>query len=155
VLAEQFLPGAEVTVGVRGNGRAAVPIGLMEIAPAGDDGEPFVYGLEAKRDFRRRVRYHVPPRLAAAQVEAIGAMALAAYRLLGCRDVARLDFRLDADARPHFIECNPLPGLNPESSDLVILARALAPHDPQAYERLVQGIVRDAMQRCGMALPQA
>jgi D-alanine-D-alanine ligase len=142
-------------VGVRGNGPAATAIGLMEIAPAHDDATPFVYGLEAKRDFRRRVRYHVPPRLPAAQVEAIGAMALAAYRLLGCRDVARLDFRLDADARPHFIECNPLPGLNPESSDLVILARAVAADDPRAYERLVQGIVRDAMRRWRIAMPSA
>jgi D-alanine-D-alanine ligase len=153
VLVEQFLPGAEVTVGVRGNGRAAVPIGLMEVAPSHDDGKPFVYGLEAKRDFRRQVRYHVPPRVPAAQLEAIGAMALAAYRLLGCRDVARLDFRLDADARPHFIECNPLPGLNPESSDLVILSRAVAPDDARAYERLVQGIARDAIRRCGLSMP--
>lgn len=155
VLVEEFLPGAEVTVGVRGNGRAARLIGLMEIAPADDRAGAFVYGLDTKRDFRRQVRYHVPPRLRPAQLEAIGALALTAYRLLGCRDIARLDFRLDAAGRPRFIECNPLPGLNPASSDLVILSDALSDRDPRAYPRLVQGILSDALQRCGIAMPRA
>ncbi|MEP6739239.1 MAG: hypothetical protein ABJA61_02595 [Caldimonas sp.] len=153
VLVEEFLPGAEVTVGVRGNGRAASLIGLMEIAPAEASGSAFVYGLEAKRDYLRQVRYHVPPRLRQVELDAIGALALVAYGLLGCRDIARLDFRLDAAGRPHFIECNPLPGLNPESSDLVILSRAARADDPEAYPHLVQGILRDALQRCGMAMP--
>jgi len=153
VLVEKFLPGAEITVGVRGNGRAARPIGLMEIAPADGRAERFVYGLEAKRDFRRQVRYHVPPRPGPALLDDIAALALLAYRLLGCRDVARLDFRLDAAGRPHFIECNPLPGLNPASSDLVILARAVDADDAEAYPRLVQGILADALQRYGLSMP--
>ena len=94
----------------------------MEIAPAGDRGEPFLYCIETKRDFRRQVRYHVPPRLPAAHLDEIRSHALHAYRLLGCRDVARIDFRMDAAGRPRFLECNPLPGLNPYSSDIVILA---------------------------------
>jgi len=71
----------------------------------------------------------------------------AAYRLLGCRDLARIDFRLDAAGQPVFLECNPLPGLNPESSDIVILTRATL-----SYDNLVQGILLDAMQRYGMAI---
>jgi D-alanine-D-alanine ligase len=149
ILVEEFLPGMEITVGVRGNGREAVLIGLMEIAPVAEGGEPFLYSLEVKRDFRRRVCYHVPPRLEAAPLEAIRSHALTAYRLLGCRDFARIDFRLDAAGRPRFLECNPLPGLNPESSDLVILSRMLR-GDDVAYDGLVQGILRDAVHRCGM-----
>ena len=57
-----------------------------------------------KRDWRRRVRYHVPPRLDPATLRSLERHALTAYRLLGCRDLARLDFRLDAAGVPHFLE---------------------------------------------------
>jgi D-alanine-D-alanine ligase len=150
VLVEEFLPGLEVTAGVRGNGSDATLIGLMEIAPAEDRGEPFLYSLETKRDFRRQVRYHVPPRLQAAHLEEIRSHALNAYRLLGCRDFARIDFRLDAAGRPRFLECNPLPGLHPESSDIVILSRKSRPERERPYQGLVQGILRDAAQRHGV-----
>jgi D-alanine-D-alanine ligase len=147
VLVEEFLPGMEVTAGVRGNGRNASLIGLMEIAPAEERGEPFLYSLDTKRDYRRQVQYHVPPRLQPAQLEEIRSHALNAYRLLGCRDVARIDFRLDSAGRPFFLECNPLPGLHPESSDIVILSRMSSPGHVSAYECLVQSILRDAAQR--------
>lgn len=147
VLAEEFLPGAEVTVGIAGNGSRARLLGMMEIAPAAQDGH-FVYSLEVKRDFRRRARYFVPPRLDAPTLAAIEALALKAYRLLGCRDIARMDFRLDAGGQPRFLECNPLPGLNPESGDIVILARAAL-----AYEELVQSILLDAIERTGARIP--
>jgi D-alanine-D-alanine ligase len=152
VLVEEFLPGMEVTAAVRGNGDDTSLIGLMEIAPAGERDEPFLYCIETKRDFRRQVRYHVPPRLPAAHLEGIRSHALDAYRLLGCRDVARLDFRMDGVGRPRFLECNPLPGLNPDSSDIVILAGLLSPGQARPYQRLVQGILRDAAQRYGVSV---
>ena len=152
VLVEEFLPGMEVTAGVRGNGSNASLIGLMEIAPAGDRGDPFLYSLETKRDFRRQVRYHVPPRLQSAHLEEIRTHALNAYRLLGCRDLARIDFRTDAAGQPRFLECNPLPGLHPESSDIVILSRKVWPEDELAYDGLVQGILRDAAERYGISV---
>jgi D-alanine-D-alanine ligase len=152
VLVEEFLPGVEVTVGVRGNGCRASLIGMMEIAPAGDRDEPFLYSLETKRDYRRLVRYHVPPRLHPAQLAEIRSHALNAYRLLGCRDVARIDFRVDRAGRPRFLECNPLPGLHPESSDIVILSRKSSPEHVPVYDCLVQGILRDAALRHRMSV---
>ena len=147
VLVEQYLPGPEVTVGVMGNGRTARILGAMEIAPAVPNG-PFLYSVEAKRNFRERVRYFIPPRVPEPTLREIGRLALTAYRLLGCRDVARLDFRLDAEGRPHFLECNPLPGLNPDTSDIVILsAPALG------YPDLVCGVFREAALRHGREVP--
>jgi D-alanine-D-alanine ligase len=141
VLVEEFLAGAEVTVGVVGNGAGARILGMMEISPP--EAQPFfVYSLEVKRDYKRRVRYHVPPRVNPDIMESLGRLALAAYRLLGCRDIARMDFRLDAKGEPRFMECNPLPGLNPETGDIVLLSRKGLP-----YDRLVQGVLLDAMSR--------
>lgn len=119
VLFEQFIDGDELTVGVVGNSTPSI-LGVMRVIPNQVDG-PFVYSLEVKRDFRNQVRYECPARLAPEVMTAVEEAALAAYRTLGCRDVARIDFRL-RDGVPYFIEANPLPGMNPESSDLVILA---------------------------------
>jgi D-alanine-D-alanine ligase len=144
LLVEEFLPGAEVTVALAGNPPNVRLLGMMEIAPASDGG-PFVYSLEVKRDFRRRVAYHIPPRLDAPLIATIERYAREAYRLLGCRDIARMDFRLNASGQPCFMECNPLPGLNPETSDIVILTAGAIP-----YDRLVQGILLDALRRSGV-----
>jgi D-alanine-D-alanine ligase len=120
----------------------------MEIAPALELGQPFVYSVETKRDWRRRVRYHIPPRMPVETQDLIRTLALTAYRLLGCRDLARVDFRLDAAGQPVFLECNPLPGLNSDSGDIVILSSGVLP-----YEMLIQGVLRDAAERWGIPLP--
>jgi D-alanine-D-alanine ligase len=74
--------------------------------------------------------------------------ARAVFRVLGCRDVARIDFRLRA-GQPYFLEVNPLPGLNPETSDLVILARAVG----WSYSRLIGAILGAALERTRGAGP--
>lgn len=124
VLIEQFIPGDEVTVGVVGNSPPQV-IGMMSIHPAVSEAAPngrFVYSLEVKRDYERQVRYAAPPALDVAVQAKLRAAALEVFTALGCYDVARVDFRLDGN-EPYFLEVNPLPGLNPIYSDLVILAR--------------------------------
>lgn len=146
-LVEEFVPGMEITVGIAGNGLGARVIGVMEIAPTGCE-TPFIYSLEVKRHYREQVRYHIPPRFDVTTFRKVERLALAAYRLLGCRDLARIDFRLDAEGVPRFIECNPLPGLHPDSGDMVILSRSTL-----SYEKLVQGILFDAAQRTGVSVP--
>jgi D-alanine-D-alanine ligase len=145
VLVEEFLSGPEVTVALTGNQPSPRVLGMMEIAPA-SVGERFVYSIEVKRGWRNKVRYHMPPRLDQRTLNSIRDYALASYRLLGCRDIARMDFRLDGKGTPHFIECNPLPGLDAANSDIVILSRNIMP-----YEKLVQGILLDAIRRVGDA----
>jgi len=145
-LVEEFLPGTEITVGVLGNGSDARVLGVMEIAP-NVPGDRFVYSLEVKRDFLRRVQYYNPPRLSDDGLRKVKRLALLAYETLGCRDVARLDFRLDAAGEPFFLECNPLPGLNPYSGDIAILSRGVI-----RYEELVQQIFLNGLQRTGLRL---
>src|SRR3546814_9636733 len=68
-----------------------------------------------------------------------------AWRVLGCRDGGRVDLRSDATGRPHFIEVNPLAGINPEKSDLVILARMAG----WSYEALLGRMLDSCLERIG------
>jgi len=142
-LVEEFVSGTEMTVGILGTGGAACVIGAMEIAPRTVAPEEFVYSLEVKRDWEARVEYHVPPRVSTATLRAAEACALAAYRSLGCRDVGRVDVRLDAHGNPKFLEANPLPGMNPRTGDLCILSA----RSGLAYVELVRSIVASACSR--------
>ncbi len=67
------------------------------------------------------------------------------YSSLGCRDLARIDFRV-RDGVPYFIEANPLPGLAPVTSDLVILARG---HGIE-YDDLIGRIFEATLARLGL-----
>jgi D-alanine-D-alanine ligase len=140
ILIEEFIDGDELTVGIIGNDPPQV-LGTMRVLPQQKE-ERFVYDLEVKRDFRRRVRYETPALLTATQSSDVERAALHAYHALGCRDVARVDFRL-RDGVPYFLEVNPLPGLNPESSDLVILAKGCG----WTYAQLIEATVQAALDR--------
>lgn len=138
VLVEEFIDGLEVTVGVLGNDPPQV-FGVMSITPK-NAVEHFVYSVEVKRDFRKLVDYACPPPLPIDVVRRVEAAALTVFDALGCRDVARLDFRV-RDGVPYFIEINPLPGLNPESSDLVIMADLLNISHAELVTRIVEAAI--------------
>ncbi len=143
VLVEEFASGPEFTVGILGTGHTASVIGAMEIVPRNCSAAEFVYSLEVKRNYLEEVAYHVPPKRPTELVRQIENVALAAYRSLGCRDVGRVDVRLSEDGDPKFLEVNPLPGLNPVTGDLVILARG----NGISYHELVGRIVENARAR--------
>ncbi len=145
VLVEEYLPGAEITVPVLGTGADARVLGAMEIAPRRGPRDRFIYSLEVKRNYLEEVDYHVPPRLDEGSRRAVEETALRAYRALGCRDVARVDLRLAADGTPHFLEVNPLPGLNPVTGDLPICAGRVG----VAYEALIARILEASLARLG------
>lgn len=140
VLVEEYIQGDELTVGVVGNAPPTI-IGIMRVLPNQPTAH-FVYSLEVKRDYVKQVRYECPAQLAPDDVAAVNDATLRAWRALGCRDVSRFDFRL-RDGVPYFLEVNPLPGLNPESSDLVILARLAG----WPYPKLIASILEAALQR--------
>ena len=141
ILLEEYNSGDEVTVGLYGNQTPQV-LGMMQIAPR-VAGEHFIYSLEIKRDYRKLVTYQCPPALPAKTLDAIGDSARRAFRALACRDIARVDFRV-RDGVPYFLEVNPLPGLNPDDSDLVIMAQLAG----WSYDRLVGTILAEALKRC-------
>lgn len=158
VLIEEFLSGDEFTVGVVGNGAAAEVVGVMQVTPREPGDQDFVYSLEVKRDYLNQVRYVMTDellqsgRLDAARLAAIRGLALDVHRVFGCRDLSRIDIRCDRRGDPNFIEVNPLPGLHPVSSDLVIIARGHG----WSYEQLIGRILGAATQRwSSLARPQS
>ena len=148
VLVEEFCPGAEFTVAVLGSGAGARVVGAMEIAPKQVAVDAFVYSLERKRSesWREEIDYRVPPRADARARARIEAVALEAYRALGCRDVARVDLRTGRDGEPQFIEANPLPGVAPGWSDLALLWERVG----RTYDDLIGSILDEARARLGL-----
>jgi D-alanine-D-alanine ligase len=150
VLVETYLPGREFTVGLVGTGGAARVMGTLEIHLR-PTAEPNVYSYQNKEYCEERVDYvFVRPEEDPVVAEA-ERIALAAWRVLGCRDAGRLDLRCDAQGRPQFLEANPLAGLHPTHSDLPMICRARG----IPYEQLIGWIIESAAQRIQPARRQA
>jgi D-alanine-D-alanine ligase len=71
------------------------------------------------------------------------------YRVLNCRDWARIDVRLDKDARPSILEVNPLPGILPRPEDNSCFPKA-ARAAGMSYNQLINAVLDIALERCGM-----
>jgi D-alanine-D-alanine ligase len=138
-LCEEYVSGREITVGLLGLPVRVLP--PMEIVFLEGGAFP-VYSFEVKRRFEELVRYEVPAALTADQLTAIERASLVAFEALGCRDVARLDFRLDAAGVPHFLECNPLPGLAPGVGDLTFIAEAAGLSFGDLIGEILEGALR-------------
>ena len=139
VLVEQYLSGREFTVGITGTGSEAEIIGVMEIIPT-DKSRPWIYSFENKQDWTDRIAYRLADDEEGREA---GAVALAAYRAIGCRDCGRVDVRSDGAGTPHFLEVNPLPGLKPGFSDLPVLAEFAG----VGFDALIGRIVQSCMAR--------
>lgn len=142
VLVEAYLAGREFTTGVLGHGPSARALGTMEIvhtaAATGND-----YGFDTKANYEDRVEYRAIMGDIARECEAV---ALEAWRALGCLDAGRVDLRMDSAGRVCFIEVNPLAGLHPVHSDLPILCRLHG----ISYRDLIRQILTTACARLGL-----
>lgn len=139
VLVEGYLPGREFTVGIIGTGAEATVIGVMEVL-LNEKAEAGVYSYYNKENYQRLVEY----RLASGRIaDSCAAVALKAWRGLGCHDAGRVDLKLDADGVPNFIEVNPLAGLNPKNSDLPILSGLAG----ISYQQLIKMILDTTLKR--------
>ena len=156
VIAETFLPGAEFTCGVLGNGANArvLPIVGFNFDSLPKGALP-IYGFEAKwvwdtPDEPLEI-FDCPARIDHRLTRAIEDVVLRAYRVLGCRDWSRIDVRLDADGVPNVVEVNPLPGILPKPEDNSCLPKA-ARAAGMSYDELIQSALIAATERTGVAL---
>src|SRR5258708_6548192 len=105
VLIEEFIEGRELTVAVLGD----EPLPIVEIRPKSG-----LYDYESKYTAGRS-EYFCPADLPADLAARVQALGLEAARVLGCRGVSRVDFRLSDDSVPYCLEVNTVPGMTPTS----------------------------------------
>lgn len=172
-LVEHYIEGREVTVGLVGNlgddrrfrlyarhpeldrpdyERAGLHLfPPLEVDFSGYPAEEAgVYTNRIKTEFAEDASFLCPAPLDPALAAELERLTVGAFRATGCLDVARVDFRLDVrdDNKPYILEINPLPGLSPGVSDLVLIAAA----DGWDHATLINAIVAAAARRYGLAI---
>lgn len=142
-LVEEYIDGREFTVGILGN-EEPVFLPIMEInfseCPQPHKG---IYSRLFKAQWSDDSYYLCPAPISEDVAEALRNIALSAFRALGCRDVARVDIRVDRYGVMYVLEINPLPGLAPGFSDLPRMAEA----GGISYFTLVNTILENAIDR--------
>ena len=104
-MAERFIPGRELSVPVFSG--EALPV--IEIRPRHG-----IYDYECKYT-PGMSEYFVPAPIPDELAQAVQAHAVRAFHILGLRDVARIDFRLDETGAPLCFEANTQPGMTATS----------------------------------------
>ena len=165
-LVEEFISGREVTVGLVGNligpvsrrlpqnsEARRIQAGLHFFPPMEVDLSPYlesdaVYSNRLKVALAEDLNYLCPAPLDDDMVDELNWLAAAVFRVTGALDVSRIDFRLNEKEnwKPYILEINPLPGLSPGISDIVIEAKA----EGMSHSELVNLILETAMKRYGM-----
>jgi D-alanine-D-alanine ligase len=102
-----------------------------------------VYDFEIKQEWEKHVFYECPAKLSAAELRAVERAARETFTALDCRDVARIDIRMNKDGQVYVLEVNPLPGLTPDYSDLVLISKAAGIN----YRTLIAEILAGGLKR--------
>jgi D-alanine-D-alanine ligase len=147
-IAEQYIEGRELYVGVLGNERLRVlPIWELEFGTMAQGGRPIATEkLKHDLEYQERHGTNVGPAkdLSPQLSSGIQKVAKRIYRTLELDGYARIDFRLSADGTPYYIEANP----NPEIAQIEEFAAA-ARHDGLEYTELLHRIVALGIARAG------
>jgi D-alanine-D-alanine ligase len=156
VLVEEYLPGKEFTCAVLGNAEEAMvlPIVAMNFETLPKGALP-IYSFDAKFVWDRPENpldiFQCPARITRQLKASIERVTLDAFRVLGCRDWARIDVRLDATGVPNVLEVNPLPGILPDPADNSCLPKAARAAGIN-YDELIQNCLKYAARRQGVNL---
>lgn len=141
-LVEEYIQGREFTVGLLGDRRPRV-LPPMEICFKDVAATRPVYDYEVKQEWEKHVFYRCPPEVTPTELRAIERAARDTFQALDCRDVGRVDIRMTPQGEVFVLEINPLPGLTPGYSDLVLIAEAAG----MDYRTLIAEILSGGLKR--------
>ena len=135
VLAEQFIDGREINVGLLGNGST------LEVLPPAElifgDGPKIYTEGDKRRSSGRTIEVECPANIDPAVAEQTSDVARQAFNVLGCYDCARVDMRLDDNGNLYVLEVNSLPSLG-EHGSYVAAAAAVGLDFGALTNRLVE-----------------
>jgi D-alanine-D-alanine ligase len=149
-IVEEYLEGREFNVAVAGPRPLALPISEIDFSTMPADKPRFV-SYDAKW-VPESVEYRATVPVCPAPIDGPSAarlrrLALRAFRLCGCRDIARVDLRTDSNGKPFILEVNPNPDLSPDAG----LARS-ARAQGWTWEGLVERLALWAWRRSPRAV---
>lgn len=130
-LVERQVVGREVTVGLLGG----EVLGSCEVVSPRE-------GLDYDAKYKGGSRYFLPPRCSPTRVANVEALALGAFRALGCRGYGRVDLLCSEDDNDVVLEVNTLPGMTPTSL-LPKIAAQRGLSFSELVERILEGATRD------------
>ncbi len=139
-LIEEFIPGKEYTVGIWGNYEPEL-LPILELRFNNKD------NINTREVKNKRAMEELCPASIEINIEkAIKKIAIKAYKMLGCLDYARMDFRVDPEGRVYLIEINSLPSLKPDRSSFIKMCRA----KNIDFDAAIKRIVDISIQRWGL-----
>ncbi|EKD66903.1 MAG: D-ala D-ala ligase C-terminus family [uncultured bacterium] len=117
VIVEEFIKGREIHVTILGNGENVMTLPYCEIGFGKKSKDKWnIYTYEAKWDKKSweywNARVKSPPLISPRLHEKMQSIAIKAYTLFNCRDMARLDFRINSKNIPYIVDLNINPSLN-------------------------------------------
>ena len=140
-IAEQYIEGRELYVGVLGNRRLQVlPIWEMDFSKLPSDAYPIATDRvkwSVKYQEKHGIKCSEAQDLSDSLVARIRSLARRVYRALWLTGYARLDLRLAADGRPYVLEANPNPQLA-DGEDLAEMAHAAGIDYNTLLERIIK-----------------
>ena len=141
-LIEEYITGREFTVGLLGDRRPRV-LPPMEILFKDRNNLRPIYDFEVKQNWTEHVFYQCPAKLTPTDLRNVERAALRAFQALDCRDVCRVDLRMNDKGDVYVLELNPLPGLTPDYSDLCFISTAAG----MDYRTLIAEILAGGIKR--------
>ncbi len=137
VLVEAFIRGGEVTVCLLGDPLEALPPVQRHVDPTTTLSCHIVH-----QSWRAPApQWQLPLTMTPTLEQRCRDLALRAAQALACRDVARVDLRVDATGRPWLLEVNPLPALDSEST-FALLADTLGWGFPGLLQRILEPAIK-------------
>lgn len=135
VLAEQYIEGREINVGLLGNNNPEV---LPPCEIVFGKGGPPIYTIEDKKGKSGRdISWICPAPIEEELAKKAQQIAQQAFASLGCYDCARVDMRMDSKGDLYVLEINSLPSLG-EHGSYVIAAKEAGFDFPALVNRLVE-----------------